>query len=184
MTPPIIAVVGRKNSGKTTLLVALAAELRRRGLRVASLKHSHHDDFEMDQPGKDSWRHFHEGGVEAVIVASPRKVAMVMRAPDADRDPEALVRRFLAGQDYDLVLVESFRHAAFPRIEVFRSEAHAEPLYDPAADGPPCIALVTDVPGRFAVPFPVLAIEAGGGHVERLAALVGVLAPGREPVTG
>ena len=54
--PPMIGIVGRKNSGKTTLLVAVAAELKRRGLRVASVKHGHHA-FEIDHPGRDSWRH-------------------------------------------------------------------------------------------------------------------------------
>jgi molybdopterin-guanine dinucleotide biosynthesis protein MobB len=82
--PPAVSVVGRKNSGKTTLLVALAAELQRRGLRVASIKHSHHD-FEVDQPGKDSRRHFHEGGVEAVLVASSSTIALVVRGTDAER---------------------------------------------------------------------------------------------------
>lgn len=79
--PPMVSIVGRRNSGKTTLLVGLAAELRRRGLRVASLKHSHHE-FEMDVPGKDSWRHFHEGGVEAVVIASPAQRA-ARAAPQA-----------------------------------------------------------------------------------------------------
>ena len=76
--PPMIGIVGRKNSGKTTLLVAVAAELKRRGLRVASVKHGHHE-FEIDHPGRDSWRHVHEGEVEAVLFLSSGKLAMVMR---------------------------------------------------------------------------------------------------------
>jgi molybdopterin-guanine dinucleotide biosynthesis protein MobB len=171
--PPVVSVIGRKNSGKTTLVVALAAELRRRGLRVASMKHSHHD-FEIDHPGKDSWRHFHEGGVEAVLVASPQRVALVMRSEEADRDPARLIQRFLAGGGYDLVLVEAFKHANFPRIEVFRTAAHPDPIWDPADadDSAPYLAMVTDVPGAVVAPFPVIPLAADGGHVRAVADLL------------
>jgi molybdopterin-guanine dinucleotide biosynthesis protein MobB len=113
-------------------VVALAAELRRRGYRIASLKHGHHD-FEMDQPGRDTWRHFHEGGVEAVVMTSARKVALVMRLDDGEPDPRDLIRRFYSGRGYDLVLVEGYKRGPFPRIEVFRSTLHDRPLHDPAA---------------------------------------------------
>jgi molybdopterin-guanine dinucleotide biosynthesis protein MobB len=171
--PPVVSVIGRKNSGKTTLVVSLAAELRRRGLRVASIKHSHHD-FEIDHPGKDSWRHFHEGGVEAVLVASPQRVALVMRSEDADRDPARLIQRFLADGGYDLVLVEAFRHAAFPRIEIFRAAAHPDPIWDPAGDDPaaPYLAMVTDVPGAVVAPFPVIRLAADDSHVRAVADLL------------
>jgi molybdopterin-guanine dinucleotide biosynthesis protein MobB len=171
---PVVSVIGRKNSGKTTLVVALAAELRRRGVRVASVKHSHHD-FEIDQPGKDSWRHFHEGGVEAVLVASPHRLAFVMRSEEADRDAARLIERFLADSGCDVVLVEAFKHAAFPRIEVFRTAAHPTPIYDPAMADPaaPYLALVTDAPGLVgAAPFPVLTLSADGTHVAALADMV------------
>jgi molybdopterin-guanine dinucleotide biosynthesis protein MobB len=172
-TPPVISVVGRKDSGKTTLVVGLAAELKRRGLRVASIKHSHHD-FEMDHAGKDSWRHFHEGGVEAVLVASPGRVALVMRSDEADRDPEQLIARFLAGGAYDLVLVEAFKGAAFPRIEVFREAVHSQPLYDPdSGDGDaPWLAMVTDAPLGVRAPFPVVPLGPGNAHLATLADLV------------
>jgi molybdopterin-guanine dinucleotide biosynthesis protein MobB len=127
--PPVVSVVGKKNSGKTTLLVAVAAELKRRGYRVASVKHGHHA-FEIDQPGRDSWRHFHEGEAEAVLMVGADKVAVVMRWPEAEPDPEALIRRFYAGRGYDLVLVEGYKHGPFPKIEVFRRSQHEEPVYD------------------------------------------------------
>jgi molybdopterin-guanine dinucleotide biosynthesis protein MobB len=171
---PAVSVIGRKNSGKTTVVVALAAELRRRGVRVASIKHSHHD-FEIDQPGKDSWRHFHEGGVEAVLVASPRRLAFVMRAEEADRDPARLIERFLADSGCDVVLVEAFKHVAFPRIEVFRTAVHPTPIYDPAtADAAePYLAMVTDAPGLLGTPpFPVLPLSAAGTHIPALADIV------------
>lgn len=130
--PPAVCIVGKKNSGKTTLAVALLAELRRRGVRVASVKHGHHA-FETDQPGRDSWRHFNEGEAEATIMAGAGKIALVMRM-DGEPDPAALVRDFYAGRGYDLVLIEGYKHGPYPRIEVFRRAVHDRPLYDEAAD--------------------------------------------------
>jgi molybdopterin-guanine dinucleotide biosynthesis protein MobB len=168
--PAIVSVVGRKNSGKTTLLVLLAAELKRRGLRVASMKHSHHE-FDMDVPGKDSWRHFHEGEVEAVVLASPTRVALLARVADADRDPVALVRRFFAGQRLDLVLVEAFKQAPLPKIEIFRRAVHRQPLHgwdrDAGAAGRR-IAMLTDAPEVLRnVACPVIPLAADGTHVAR-----------------
>jgi molybdopterin-guanine dinucleotide biosynthesis protein MobB len=173
--PPVVSVVGRKNSGKTTLVVALAAELKRRGLRVASVKHSHHD-FDIDHPGKDSWRHFHEGHVDAVLLASPGRIALVKRADEADRDPERLIARFLADETYDLVLVEAFTRAAFPRIEVFRTTVHDSPLYQPDSDNATSnaryLAITTDAPHAVSAPFPVVALRADDAHVAVLADLI------------
>jgi molybdopterin-guanine dinucleotide biosynthesis protein MobB len=171
--PPIISVIGRKNSGKTTLVVALAAELKRRGLRVASLKHSHHD-FELDAPGKDSWRHFHEGEVEAVLLTSPARTALIMRTERADRDPAALIEQFLSDGAYDLVLVEAFKRAALPKIEIFRTAVHAEPLYDASDDASlRYLAIATDAPHTVAAPFPVVPLNGtNGAHVARLADLI------------
>ena len=102
--PPAVCVVGRKDSGKTTLTVALAAELGRRGRRVATIKHGHHA-FETHEPGRDSWRHFNEGRAEATIMAGTGKIALVMRI-DGEPDPERLISDFYAGRGYDLVLIE------------------------------------------------------------------------------
>lgn len=168
--PPAISVVGRKNSGKTTLVVALAAELKRRGLRVASMKHGHHD-FEIDRPGKDSWRHFHEGEVEAVLLVSAGKLALVMREP-GEPDPARLVERFFAGRGYHLVLVEGYKQGPFPKIEVFRRGVHETPLLG-AGGSPPAdwLALVTDDPGVDA-PVPVIPLDPAGSHVLAVADLV------------
>jgi molybdopterin-guanine dinucleotide biosynthesis protein MobB len=142
--PPVISIVGRKNSGKTTFLVALAAELGRRGLRVASMKHGHHH-FEIDQPGRDSWRHFHEGGAEAVLIVAQGRVAMVSRH-EGDPDPRELIRRHLSHGGYDIILAEGYKHGPFEKIEVHRSELHPRPLACdvPAAGAGPTIALVSD----------------------------------------
>lgn len=172
--PPVVAVVGRKNSGKTTLVVAVAAELKRRGVRVATVKHGHHA-FEFDQPGRDSWRHFHEGGAEATIMMGGDRLAMVMRF-DAEPDPAEVIARFYSDAGYDLVLVEGFKHGPFPRVEVFRRAVHEAPLVasaEPAA-APLFLAVVTD-DVALAVPCPVIPFDPagpGGAHVAAVADLV------------
>lgn len=167
--PPVVCIVGKKNSGKTTLVVALLAELKRRGLRVASIKHGHHA-FETDQPGRDSWRHFNEGQAEATIMAGEGKIALVMRM-DGEPDPERLVRDFYTGRGYDLVLVEGYKHGPFPRIEVFRRAVHDHPIHDLAAPDPLLAAMVTDDPD-LRPPVPVILVDPQGGHVARVADLV------------
>jgi molybdopterin-guanine dinucleotide biosynthesis protein MobB len=173
--PPAVAIVGWKNSGKTTLTVALAAELRRRGLRVASIKHGHHD-FEIDQPGRDSWRHFHEGQVEAVLLAGGGKLAMVMRTGDAEPDPVTLVQRFYAGSGYDLVLVEGFKSAPLPKLEVFRQALREAPLLTVVeeAGAATFLAIVTDDPD-FTAAIPVVPLGSDlvdGPHVRAVADIV------------
>ena len=169
--PPALCIVGRKNSGKTTLAVALLAELRRRGLRVASIKHGHHA-FETDQPGRDSWRHFNEGEAEATIMAGTGKVALVMRT-EGEPDPVSLVREFYAGRGYDLVLIEGYKRGPFPRIEVFRRAVHDRPLLDDAEDPERFVAVVTD-DARLRVEVPVIAIDPAdpGAHVRGAAELI------------
>lgn len=172
--PPVVSIVGRKNSGKTTLTVALAAELKRRGWRVASLKHGHHA-FEIDQPGRDSWRHFNEGEVEAVIMAGAGKVALVMRT-EGEADPAALLRDFYAGRGYDVILVEGYKAGPFPKIEVFRRAVHDAPVYDPTdADAARLFAaVVTDDP-ELEADCPVIALDPEdprGAHVAAVADLV------------
>jgi molybdopterin-guanine dinucleotide biosynthesis protein B len=171
-TPPVVSIVGKKNSGKTTLTVALAAELKRRGVRVASLKHGHHG-FEIDHPGRDSWRHFHEGEVEAVLVAASDRIALVMR--NDGREPEApeLVERFFAGRGYDLVLAEGYKAGPFPKVEVFRRAVHAAPLYDPGEPAAAALFLgmVTD-DAALRLPIPTIPLDPDGAHVARVADLV------------
>jgi len=149
--PPILCVVGRRNSGKTGLTVALAAELHRRGRRVMTAKHGH--GFQVDQPGKDSWRHRHEGAALRTVLAGPRDFAVVGGWPGEEMPLAELVRRFL--WDADIVLAEGFKETPEPKIEVFRKSAHDGPLYDP---GDPhsgrILAVVTDDAG-LDLPIPV-----------------------------
>lgn len=169
--PPAVCIVGRKNSGKTTLTVALAAELKRRGRRVATIKHGHHA-FETDEPGRDSWRHFNEGHAEATIMAGTGKIALVMRT-GGEPDPEGLVAEFYAGRGYDLVLIEGWKHGALPKIEIFRRAVHDRPIYDPGDSDAAArfVAIVTDDPGLRAA-CDVILLEPDGGHVTRVADLL------------
>lgn len=123
--PPLLAIIGRKNSGKTTLLVRLAAELHRRGLRVMTIKHGTHT-FNIDPATTDTYRHYHEGHAERVAMVAPDKFALVMRWGE-ELDAEAVVDRYMA--DADLVLCEGFKGSALPKIEVHRLNAPGEPLF-------------------------------------------------------
>lgn len=124
--PPLLSIVGRKHSGKTTTLVRLSALLRQRGLRVMTIKHGSHT-FSIDPEATDTWRHYHEGEAERVAMVSPDKFALVMRWSE-ELDPVTIARTYMA--EADLVLCEGFKASAIPRVEVFRRAAHDAPLYD------------------------------------------------------
>ena len=151
--------------------MALAAELKRRGRRIATIKHGHHA-FETDEPGRDSWRHFNEGQAEATIMAGTSKVALVMRT-DGEPEPERLVAELYAGRGYDLVLIEGWKHGALPKIEVFRRAVHDRPIHDPDdADAAALfVAIVTD-DVELRAGCDVIPLEADGGHVARVADLL------------
>lgn len=137
----LISIIGRKNAGKTTLTVALAAEFVRRGKRVMTMKHGHHS-ANLDTAGTDSWRHFHEGKVERVLLAGPDGRVLFDRVPDL-YDPVALARQYL--DDADVVLVEGFKRAPVPKIEVWRREVSPTPLYsDDLPDRDRWVAVLTD----------------------------------------
>jgi len=120
---PIISIVGKSDSGKTTLIEKIVPELVRRGYRVTTVKHDLHG-FEIDKEGKDSWRH-KQAGAHGVIISSPQKVALI-RDVDKDMSLEELRESF--GGDVDLILSEGFKKDVQPKIEVFRKEVHGELL--------------------------------------------------------
>ncbi len=132
--PPIISVVGKSDSGKTTLIEKLIPELKKRGYRIGTIKHASHQ-FDMDKEGKDSWRHT-AAGADTVIVASPGRIAMVK--DDNVGTLDSLIPYF---QDMDLVITEGYKREHKPKIEVFRAAAHKETLCKGNND---LIALVTD----------------------------------------
>ena len=123
--PPVIAFIGKPDSGKTTLLEKLIPELRRRGYRIGTIKHHVHA-FEMDKPGKDTWRH-KQAGASTVALSSPTGLGII-RDVDEDLSIEELVGRYYG--DIDLVIAEGYKRLGLPKIEVFRSALHAEPLPD------------------------------------------------------
>jgi molybdopterin-guanine dinucleotide biosynthesis protein MobB len=140
-TPPVLCVIGRKNAGKTELTVALSAELNRRGFRVMTVKHGH--GFQFDEPGRDSWRHRHEGGAIRTVLAGPADFAVMGGWPQEEMPLAELVVRFLS--DADVVLAEGFKSSPEPKIEVFREPAPEKPLYaqDPVLSQK-IIGMVTD----------------------------------------
>jgi len=136
--PPILGIAGWKNSGKTTLTERLIAELTRRGLKIASVKHAHHS-FDLDHPGTDSARHRAAGAREVAIVSDTR-VAHIRELAGADEPslPE-IVARFAP---CDLVIAEGYKTSAVAKIEVRRLEARSrEPL---AGKDPHVIAIAAD----------------------------------------
>jgi molybdopterin-guanine dinucleotide biosynthesis protein MobB len=147
----MISIIGLRNAGKTTFLVALAAELVRRKFRVMTIKHGSHA-VEMDQKGKDTWRHWHEGKVERVLMEGPGQRVLFERT-QAESDPITLAQRYLT--DADIVLVEGFKDAPLPKIEVYRAVAGPKPLFDPTLHDPAdWVAMVTD-DHSLRAPFPV-----------------------------
>jgi molybdopterin-guanine dinucleotide biosynthesis protein len=179
--PPVVSVIGRKNSGKTRLMIALLKEMRRRGYRVASIKHGHHA-FETDEKGRDSWKHFNEGQAEATLMAGEGKIALVMRM-EGEPDPERLVRDFLAGRGYDLVLVEGYKRGPFQKIEIWRSGEHDHPLWEEYSDeGASYLAIVTDDDGfRADVPVVLLDEDDTPSHIDRLGGMLENLVIGHPP---
>lgn len=139
----IVRVVGKSNSGKTTLLEKLVGELGRRGYRVGTVKHDVHG-AEMDTPGKDTWRHAQAGAV-AVALAGPNGVA-VIRREKPERSLESVAE--LLGGDLDIVLAEGYKNTEGPKIEVSRSAVSTELLCGEHE----MVALVSDVRRSLGVP--------------------------------
>ncbi|MDO8988975.1 MAG: molybdopterin-guanine dinucleotide biosynthesis protein B [Sideroxyarcus sp.] len=136
-TPPVFNIVGFSGSGKTTLVEKLIRELSGRGLRVATIKHAHHEVV-LDTPGKDSYRNKEAGAVMSLLLTSNR-LQLVADATEG-REPEQLAQRYLGG--VDLVLAEGFTVSPGMKIEVLRRET-AKPPRCTIEDG--LIAIVTDM---------------------------------------
>ena len=120
---PIVSIVGKSDSGKTTLIEKLVPELTQRGYRIATVKHDTHG-FEVDQEGKDSWRH-KQAGAHTVVISSPKKVALI-RDVEKDLTLEEIREKLI--QDVDLILSEGYKKDIQPKIEIFRKEKHKELL--------------------------------------------------------
>ena len=133
--PPVVSVVGKSGSGKTVFLGKLIAVLKSRGVKVGVIKHQPHG-FEIDQPGKDSWRHA-QAGSDTVVLSSPSRVAVIKHL-DEEMTLDAVVSAYLV--DVDLVITEGYKRGPKRKIEVSRRERSQE-LVSPPED---LIAIVTD----------------------------------------
>jgi molybdopterin-guanine dinucleotide biosynthesis adapter protein len=129
--PCVFGVVGWKNAGKTTLVEKLVAELVRRGLRVNTVKHGHHD-LDVDHPGRDSWRHRAAGATEVAVVGGRRYA--IMREQAEPTLAEVLARLAPA----DVVLIEGYKREPYRKIEI---RAGGEPM---APSDPHVVAVVCD----------------------------------------
>ena len=135
----IIGIAGYSGSGKTTLIEKVIPVLVREGLRVSLIKHAHHE-FDVDQPGKDSYRHRHAGASEVLVSSSARWVLMHELRGAAEPTLQEQLKHF---SPCDLVIVEGFKNEPIPKVEVHRREGHT-PLLHP--DDPNVVAVVTDEP--------------------------------------
>lgn len=151
---PLVGFVAYSGTGKTTLLEKVIPELRSMNLRVGLIKHAHHD-FDIDTPGKDSWR-LRQAGATQVMVASRKRWAL-MTEHETREEPN--LQELLSQLDttrLDLVLVEGFKHEMFPKIELRRSELDRPEIYPQDIH---VIAVAHDAPERYRCPLPLLDIN-------------------------
>lgn len=134
----VLGLVGWSGSGKTTLLAAMLPLLRARGLRVSTVKHAHHG-FDIDRPGKDSYRH-REAGAHEVLVASGTRWALLHELDGPEPSLDELLARL---SPVDLVLVEGFKSGGCRKLEVYRPSLGQPPLYP---ERPDIVAVASDAP--------------------------------------
>ena len=137
MPIPVVTVIGKSKSGKTALLEKLIPALRQRGYRVGTVKHHSHSGFEIDQPGKDSWRHA-QAGSQHVVIAAPDKIASY-RFTETEASLDEVLAQF---RDVDIILVEGYKQAGKPSIEVVSAGRSLELISSPEQR----IAVTTDTP--------------------------------------
>ena len=146
---PVLGIAAYSGTGKTTLLEALIPRLKQAGLRVALVKHAHHD-FDIDQPGKDSYR-LRKAGANPVVVGSARRIASIIELPLAEaieQAPPPRLATLLARIDpssVDLILIEGYKHSQLPRLILRRGDSAQTGL---ALDAPGVLALVSDTPSE------------------------------------
>ncbi|MEN8232420.1 MAG: molybdopterin-guanine dinucleotide biosynthesis protein B [Thermodesulfobacteriota bacterium] len=143
--PPVLALIGKPNCGKTTLIEKLVPALAEKGVRVGTIKH-HHGKIQMDTPGKDTWRH-KQAGAQVVLLSSPVGIGLIQDTA-GDIPVEDLVSRYF--QEVDLVIAEGYKWSTLPKIEVFRSTVYDEPMQEP---GKTLVAMVSDVEIRQDLPW-------------------------------
>jgi|SRR5690349_9557245 len=146
----IFGLAGWSGSGKTTLLTAIIPELGARGLSVSTIKHAHHE-FDIDRPGKDSWRH-RQAGAHQVMVASSRRWALMH---ELRGEPEPSLDELVARMTpVDLLLVEGWKRHPHPKVEVHRPSLGKPLLY---LDDPWVVAIASDE--KLSTPVPLLPLD-------------------------
>ena len=143
MPIPILSVIGKSGSGKTTLLEKLIPELKRRGYHLATVKHHSHPGFEIDQPGKDTWRHARAGS-DNVVIAAPDKLACI-RSLERELSLDEIATGI---KDVDIILTEGYKRAGKPALEVVRKENGLELI----CDSQQLFAIASDTPLEVGVP--------------------------------
>ena len=149
MAPPVVSIVAKSGTGKTTLLEKLIGELKRRGYRVGAVKHDAHK-FDIDREGKDSWR-LTQAGADTMLITSPAKVALVKQNRDG-REPPLLEAIAAYCGDLDIVLTEGFKKSSMPKIEVHRRERSERLLCRDEEHDPQLIAVASDIALQLDVP--------------------------------
>lgn len=149
---PVLGFVAASGTGKTTLLACVLPILKARGLQVGLIKHSHHN-FQIDQPGKDSFRLREAGASPVLLVSSYRRAVITEMSPVHEPRLDEEVRQ-LADKNLDLILVEGFKAEKFPKIELHRSGL-GQPLLYP--DDPDIVAVASDV--ALALPDALVALD-------------------------
>lgn len=151
---PVIGFCAYSGTGKTTLLIKLLPILKAQGVRVGVIKHTHHR-FEVDKPGKDSYELRKAGAAEMLVASSKRWALMV----DTEDNGEPVLQDMLNRMDQsilDLIIVEGYKHEAFPKIELHRPE-QGKPLIFP--DDPNVIAIASDDSSSYDTSLPLLDIN-------------------------
>jgi molybdopterin-guanine dinucleotide biosynthesis protein MobB len=146
----VFGLAGWSGSGKTTLVTRLIPALLRKGVSVSTVKHAHHE-FDIDQPGKDSYQH-RQAGAREVLISSSARWALMHESRGAE---EPVLADLLSHMSpVDLVIVEGFKRESFPKLEVYRASV-GKPLLYP--DDPDIVALASDAP-VVPLPLPFLAL--------------------------
>ncbi|RKR06033.1 molybdopterin-guanine dinucleotide biosynthesis protein B [Kushneria sinocarnis] len=119
-TIPLLGIAAWSGTGKTTLLEAMLPRLQERGMRVAVIKHAHHE-FDVDKPGKDSHR-LRQAGAAPMLVASGRRFALMMETPEQEEPDLAMLVNQVQSLEPDMILIEGFRQWPLPKLELYRRE--------------------------------------------------------------
>lgn len=147
MSKPVVSFVAPSGTGKTTLLEKVIVELKTQGVRVGAIKHDAHR-FDIDHPGKDSYRFTH-AGADTTVITSSETLALVKRHA-ASPSPEELIATYF--EDVDLVLVEGFKRSTLPKIEVHRRTGEAQLICRGEYHDPALLAVASDEALQIDVP--------------------------------